>query len=256
MNHAQLANTLFDCLCSSTPIEPLKEADSSMDIDDAYKISSELLKLRVKNGERVIGKKIGVTSSPVQEMLGVFQPDYGFLTDAMLLPNGVAKIEDLIAPRAEAEIAFTLKKNLKGPGVTADDVIEATDYVESAIEIVDSRIKDWRITIQDTIADNASCGLFVLSSQKVSVDSVNLPEVQVDFYKNGELISQGSGEAVMGNPAEAVAWLANTLGERGVSLNAGEVVLSGSMIPLAPAVKGDVFEMKISELGSCTATFE
>jgi len=157
--HTEIARQLFDALTEGRPIAPLTTAYPDMTIDDAYQISLAFLDLRTKeNGEAVIGKKIGVTSKPVQDMLGVFQPDFGFLTDAMYAPNGKVHVDLHIAPKAEAEIAFKLKKNLKGPGVTGQDVIDATEYVQPCFEIVDSRIKDWKIKIQDTVADNASCG--------------------------------------------------------------------------------------------------
>lgn len=161
----------------------------------------------------------------------------------------------MIAPRAEAEIAFVLKESLNGPGVTAADVMAATDYIAPCFEIVDSRIRDWKIGIIDTVADNASCGVFVVGEAKADPRAHDLPGLHVTVTKNGAPLSEGYGSAVQGDPAQAVAWLANTLGAYGVTLDAGDVILSGSLVPLEPAVKGDVFEMTLHGIGTCTARF-
>jgi len=255
MNHSKLAEELFDCLNVVKSVEPLTTRFPNISIDDAYQISLELMALREAAGEKIIGKKIGVTSKGVQDMLGVYQPDYGFLTNKMLCESQKVITSKLILPRAEAEIAFKLNQTLTGPNVTAEDVLNATEYVTPAIEVVDSRIKDWEIKIEDTIADNASCGLFVVGKEQVDPHTLDLEELEVTFAKNGETESIGKGSEVMGNPLNAVAWLANKLGEAGVSLNAGEIILSGSMVPLAPAIKGDTFTMYIEGLGSCTVVF-
>ena len=169
-------------------------------------------------------------------MLGVFQPDFGFLTDAMLAHDGRVHMDEHIAPRAEAELAFTLKRSLKGPGVTGQDVLDATEYVQACFEIVDSRIKDWAIKIGDTIADNASCGVFLLGAEKVAPGHLDLAGLEVVVEKNGVEVSRGKGSAVQGAPENAVAWLANTLGEYGIPFEAGEIILSGSLVPLEPVV--------------------
>jgi len=210
-----------------------------------------------KDGEKVVGKKIGVTSKPGQDMLGVFQPDFGFLTDVMEYPNGaeVSIKKVMIQPRAEAEIAFKLKADLVGPGVTEADVLAATDYIAPCFEIVDSRITDWKIKIQDTVADNASCGVYVLGNAQAKADEHDLPNLQVVVKKNGEFLSEGVGSAVQGNPLTAVAWLANTLGEFGIPFKAGEVILSGSLVPLEPVIAGDLMEMELEGIGSCSIKF-
>jgi len=234
--YQEIARELFAALMSGHAVAPLSERFSNMSIDDAYQVSLAFLEMRqVENGEHVIGKKIGVTSKPVQDMLGVFQPDFGFLTDAMLAVDGKVNMDAHIAPRAEAEIAFKLKKGLKGPGVTAQDVIEATEYVQPCFEIVDSRVKDWKIKITDTVADNASCGVFVLGEKKgekkVDPKGLDLAALEVVVEKNGQEISRGKGSAVQGAPENAVAWLANTLGEYDIPFKAGEIILSGSLVP-------------------------
>lgn len=247
---------LYRALRGRHTVQPLSERDRSLTIDDAYAISLDFLARRLADGERVVGKKIGVTSKAVQDMLGVHQPDFGFLTDWMHVGDAI-DIEQrrLIAPRAEAEIAFILRHCLTGPGVTAEQVIAATDAIVPCFEVVDSRIRDWEIGIVDTVADNASCGVFVLGAARADPRAHDLPRLRVTVTKNGQPLSEGLGSAVQGDPAQAVAWLANTLGQYGVTLDAGDVILSGSLVPLEPAVAGDVFEMELHGVGTCTARF-
>ena len=247
---------LYRALRERRTVAPLIARDPSLTIDDAYAISLNALARRLADGERVVGKKIGVTSKAVQDMLGVHQPDFGFLTDRMWIEGDIdIDALGLIAPRAEAEIAFLLKAPLAGPGVTAADVIAATASIAPCFEIVDSRIADWKIGIVDTVADNASCGVFVVGEARADVTAHDLPALRVTVTKNGEPLSEGVGAAVQGSPAQAVAWLANTLGAHGVTLDAGDVILSGSLVPLAPAVRGDVFEMMLHGIGGATARF-
>ncbi len=259
--NAQLSDELYAALRERRTIAPLIERHPELTIDDAYAISLGALARRTADGERVVGKKIGVTSKAVQDMLGVHQPDFGFLTDRMWI-EGTIDIEKtgLIQPRAEAEIAFVLKSPLAGPGVTAADVIAATDYVAPCFEIVDSRISDWKIGIVDTVADNASCGVFVIGEARLDPAGLDLPNLHVAVIKNGRPLSEGYGRAVQGDPAQAVAWLANTLGACGVTLDTGDVILSGSLVPLEPARKGDNFEMILGDghrtVGQCIARFE
>ncbi|MCB2087495.1 MAG: 2-oxopent-4-enoate hydratase, partial [Sphingomonadaceae bacterium] len=204
---------LYDALRQREVIAPLVEQDSALTIDDAYAISLDFLVRRQQDGERVVGKKIGVTSKAVQDMLGVHQPDFGFLTDWMHVHGDIdVDAMGLIAPRAEAEIAFILKDSLNGPGITPQDVIAATESIAPCFEIVDSRIRDWNISIVDTVADNASCGVFLLGEARADPRAHDLPGLHVTVTKNGAPLSEGYGHAVQGDPAMAVAWLANTLG--------------------------------------------
>ena len=247
---------LFTALREGRTLAPFSADDAGLTIDDAYAISLDFLSRRCAQGEKVVGKKIGVTSKAVQDMLGVHQPDFGFLTDWMQVEGDIdVAARKLIQPRAEAEIAFILSKGLKGPGVTPQQVIDATQAIAPCFEIVDSRIDDWKIGIVDTVADNASCGVFVLGDARVDPRDHALPELKVTVRKNGVQISEGMGAAVQGDPAQAVAWLANTLGEYGVTLDAGDIILSGSLVPLEPAVAGDIFEMELHGVGGCTARF-
>ncbi len=253
----QLGDELYDALCSQTTLAPLIEREPDISIADAYHISQRMVQRRVAAGEKIVGKKIGVTSAPVQEMLGVFQPDFGFLTDGMVFEDGadISIAKHLIQPRAEGEIAFRLKADLAGPGVTAQNVLDATETIMPCFEIVDSRIRDWNIKIEDTVADNASCGVFVLGRNEVDPRDYDLPNLHMKVYKNGELHSEGLASAVQGNPLTAVAWLANTLGEFGIPFKAGEVILSGSLVPLIPVVAGDRMSLEIEGIGGCSCNF-
>ena len=254
----RLGDELYDALRLRRTLVPLTDRHPDIAIDDAYHISLHMLSRREADGEKVVGKKIGVTSKPVQDMLNVHQPDFGFLTDTMHYPDGatIALTEaGLMQPRAEGEIAFMLKADLCGPGVTKDDVLAATAWVAPCFEIVDSRIDDWKIKIQDTVADNASCGVFVVGAQHTDPAGLDLATVRMRMTRNGEPAGEGLGSAVQGHPAEAVAWLANTLGAFGIPFRAGELILSGSLAPLIPARAGDRFEMEIDGLGSCSIAF-
>lgn len=255
---AQLGDELFAALRERRTLAPLSARYAEITVEDAYRISLHMLRRREADGERVIGKKIGVTSRAVQEMLGVFQPDFGFLTDAMRYADGASisfARANLIQPRAEGEIAFMLKADLCGPGVTREDVLDATDWVAPCFEIVDSRIADWEVRIEDTVADNASCGVFVVGAQQVDPRALDLAAVRMEMRKNDDLCGSGLGSAVQGHPAEAVAWLANTLGAYGIPFKAGETILSGSLAQLVPAAAGDRFTMEIEGMGGCSIAF-
>ena len=253
----QFGDELYEAMVKREAVSPLTSRGEDISIEDAYHISLRMLERRQQAGARVIGKKIGVTSKAVQNMLNVHQPDFGYLTDDMVFNSGeVMPISDrLIAPRAEGEIAFILKKNLNGPGITNADVLAATECVMPCFEIVDSRIQDWQIAIQDTIADNASCGLFVLGDQAVSPRKVDLVTCGMVVEKNGSVISAGAGAAALGSPVNCVTWLANTLGEFGIPLKAGEVILSGSLVPLEPVKAGDYMRVEIGGIGSASVRF-
>nr|AZI70982.1 2-oxopent-4-enoate hydratase [Marinobacter maroccanus] len=252
-----LGDELYQAMLNREPVEPLTGRGEDISIDDAYHISLRMLERRLADGASIIGKKIGVTSKAVQNMLNVHRPDFGYLTDDMVFNSGeVMPISDrLIAPRAEGEIAFVLKKDLTGPGVTNADVLAATECVMPCFEIVDSRIRDWKIAIQDTVADNASCGLFVLGDHAVSPRKVDLVTCGMTVEKNGSVISVGAGAAALGSPVNCVTWLANTLGEFGIALKAGEVILSGSLVPLEPVKAGDYMRVDIGGIGSASVRF-
>ncbi|MDR2188626.1 MAG: 2-oxopent-4-enoate hydratase [Azonexus sp.] len=247
---------LYEAWLTRRTVPPLLEREPEMTLDDAYGIQLRMIERRVAAGESIVGKKIGVTSKPVQEFLGVFQPDFGQLTSGMVYQEGeTIDLGKLIQPKAEAELAFVLKDDLIGPGITAMDVIRATDYVAPCFEIVDSRITDWRIKIQDTVADNASCGVYVIGQTRGDPRRIDITLAGMVLEKNGELFSTGVGAAVQGSPANAVAWLANTLGRQGIPFRAGEVILSGSQSALVPVADGDELVCAVGGLGCCRVRF-
>ncbi|MES9878722.1 MAG: fumarylacetoacetate hydrolase family protein [Candidatus Sedimenticola sp. 1PA] len=253
------ADELYGALRQQEMLDPLTDREPEMTIEDAYAVSSALLQKRIDlDGEKVIGKKIGVTSKAVQNMLKVGQPDFGYLTDAMVVNEGepLSLTEKMIQPRAEGEIAFVLKKDLMGPGITATDVLRATDFVVPCFEIVDSRIRDWNIKIQDTVADNASCGYFLLGQNAADPRKLDLSTCGMVLELNGHLCSTGAGAAALdSSPVSCVVWLANTLGRLGTPLKAGEVILSGSLVPLQPVKPGDYMSVFIGGLGRTSVRF-
>ena len=251
---AVFANELFEAERSRKAITQLTEK-ADISIDDAYAIQLENVRKVLEMGHTISGKKIGLTSEGIQKQLGVNEPDYGHLFAAMDCADGNVKTDALIQPKIEGELAFVLKADLSGGEVTAKDVREATDYVQAAFEIVDSRVADWKIKLQDTVADNASSGRYVLGGKKLHIDEVDLPSVEMKLYKNGEMIAEGTGAAVLGDPCIAVAWLANRLWGYGVTLKKGEVILSGAFSAAPAAEKGDVFEAEFSSFGKVSAAF-
>ena len=247
---------LYAAFLARRTVAPLLEREPAMTVEDAYRIQERMVSRRVRAGETIVGKKIGVTSKAMQNLVGVDQPDFGQLTSAMAYSEGQdVPLGGLIQPRAEAEVAFVLKHDLNGPGITATDVIRATDYVVPCFEIVDSRITDWKIKIQDTIADNASCGVYLIGKTKKKPTELDLNLAGMVVERNGELFSTAAGAAVQGGPVNAVVWLANTLGSLGLPFKAGEVILSGSQSILAPAVAGDTLRCIVGGLGACEIHF-
>jgi 2-oxopent-4-enoate/cis-2-oxohex-4-enoate hydratase len=247
---------LYTALLERKAVDPLTDREPSITIEDAYQIQLRMIQRRLDAGETIVGKKIGVTSKVVMDMLKVNQPDFGQMTSGMVFNEGDAiRADSMIAPKAEAEVAFVLKSDLMGPGVTAADVLRATDFVVPCFEIVDSRIRDWKIKIQDTVADNASCGVLTLGGVRRSPRQLDLALAGMVLEKNGEVISTSTGAAVQGSPANAVAWLANTLGRLGIGLKAGEVILSGSQSPLVPVKAGDNLRCDVGGLGGTSVRF-
>ena len=250
------AEALHRALLTREPVAPLTDAAPGMSLDDAYAIQLGIVRRRVDAGEHVVGKKIGVTSRVVMDMLGVDQPDFGHLLSGMVFNEGEPlRIGAFIAPRAESELAFVLARDLDGPGVTAADVIRATDFVVPCFEIVDSRIRDWKIRIQDTVADNASCGALALGGCRRSLREFDAALAGMVLEKNGAVVSTSAGACVQGSPVNAVAWLANTLDRLGLGLKAGDVILSGSQSPLVPVVAGDSLYCSVGGLGGTSVRF-
>ncbi|GAA4573401.1 2-keto-4-pentenoate hydratase [Micromonospora coerulea] len=227
------------------------------DVESAYQVQQRQAQARWDRGERRVGAKIGLTSRAVQENFGVYQPDFGVLTDVMAVGDGVeVAIGRLLQPRVEAEIAFVLGADLAEERITTVDLIRAVDHVLPAIEIVDSRIAGWDISIVDTVADNASSGLFVLGTTPRRLADVDLRLCGMVLEHAGEPVSVGAGAACLGNPLHALEWLAGTLARAGDPLRAGDVVLSGALGPMVPVTPGAAYEARISGLGSVRVSFE
>ncbi|MBD8003738.1 2-keto-4-pentenoate hydratase [Bacillus norwichensis] len=252
----KLADYLWDAEQTGQGVQALTKIQPELSIREAYQVQMHNIDKKVKDGQKIIGKKIGLTSLAMQKLLGVDQPDYGHLLDEMLVENGdEIPFSRVMQPKVEGEIAFVLKEDLVGPTVSTEDVLRATDYILPSIEIVDSRVKDWKIKLPDTIADNASCGLYVLGGQAIQVSDVDLLKVGMVLKRNGEIVNTGVGAAALGNPAYAVAWLANKLHEFGIVLKAGEVILSGALSAAVDAQPGDTFSIEIDQLGEVNVKF-
>lgn len=252
----KFADHLAQATIQRQGVAPLTAIDPDLTIDEAYQVQLVTINRMVEEGQRIVGKKIGLTSLAMQKLLGVDQPDYGHLMDSMVVENGgTISFNRVLQPKVEAEIAFILKKDLVGPRVTVTDVLQATDYVVPALEIVDSRVADWKIKLQDTVADNASSGLYLLGGKPLKVDQLDLAQVGVVLYKNGEIMNTGVGAAALGHPAICVAWLANKLHEFGITLKAGEVILSGALSAAVNAEPGDYFQARFAHLGEVGVRF-
>ncbi len=256
MNYRDIAEMLAKAENERKPLEQLTATYPGLTIQDAYKIQLEGIAMKLTQGRKIIGKKIGLTSKGMQKLLGVNEPDYGHLLDNMLILEGEAcRREELLLPKVEGELAFILKDKLKGPGITIADVLRATAGVMPAFEIVDSRIRDWKIKLPDTIADNASSARLVLGSRLVPVQDLDLRLIGMVLEKNGEMVSSGAGAEVWGHPAASVAWLTNKLAEFDIALEAGEIILSGAVTAAETAAAGDVFTLSFDGLGSLNLRF-
>lgn len=239
-------------------VAPLTQHEPQLEVEDAYAIQLYNIDQRLTDTNKIVGKKVGLTSLAMQESLGVDEPDYGhLLTDMVIDPDHpVLDYKDVLQPRVEGELAFILKEDLVGPNVTVEEVLEATESIVAAIEVVDSRIKDWKITLEDTVSDNGSSAYYVLGDQFLKPDEAKRIEVEMQLFKNGELINEGDGSAVLGDPAYCVAWLANKLHEFDITLKAGEVILAGALSAAIPAEPGDTFTCKFTEgFGEVSVTF-
>jgi 2-keto-4-pentenoate hydratase len=246
----EAADLLYAAQSERAPISPLTERFPGLDVVGAYAIQRVNLSRRLRDGHTLVAHKIGLTSQPMQTLLGVDEPDFGYILDDMVLTNGEAVAASrFCAPRVEPEVAFLLRKPLHGPGVTLDDVYAATEAVAPALEIVDSRIADWKLTLPDTIADNASSGAVVLGDW-VPYGGLDLGNAVASLWLNRTEIDTGLGAAVMGDPAAAVAWLANALAAFGTEILAGQFIMSGSFTTAAFVRAGDYAATTISGLGT------
>ncbi len=247
------AQALLRARDTGVPIDPFTQAQPDLGMADGYAIQTHLVRSLLERGESIVGYKLGLTSRPMQELLGVDSPDFGPVFASGVFGDGaVLPADGFIAPRVEAEIAVVLECDLSGPGCTAADALTATRGLVAAVEIVDSRIVDWRIRLADTVADLASAGAIALSSLVVPVEGFDPRLLGMVFTRNGELVASGAGAAALGDPMAAVAWLANTLGPMGVVLPAGSVVMTGALHAMVPISPGDVFRAEFDRLGPIT----
>jgi 2-keto-4-pentenoate hydratase len=252
----EAADLLYAAQTGRTPISPLTERFPSLDVNGAYAIQRANLSRRLRDGHTLVAHKIGLTSESMQTLLGVDEPDFGYILDDMVLANGAAVAATrFCAPRVEPEVAFLLREPLHGPGVTVGDVYAATDAVAPALEIVDSRIADWKLTLADTVADNASSGAVVLGDWVPLHGEIDLSGARASLWLNGTEIDSGLGSAVMGDPAAAAAWLANALAGFGTEILAGQFIMSGSFTTAAFIRPGDVAATAISGLGAVSVNF-
>ncbi|CDR04919.1 2-keto-4-pentenoate hydratase [Streptomyces iranensis] len=235
---------------------PVRTLLDDGDIEAAYAVQRLNLRREQATGRRIAGRKIGLTSPAVQRQLGVDQPDFGALFADLAVPEGgEVPAGRLLQPKVEAEVALVLGSDLPHRPCTVVDLLRATDFALPALEIVDSRVRDWDISIVDTVADNASCGLYVLGASPVPLSGLNLRSVQMTMTRNGEMASHGTGADCLGGPLNAAVWLASALAERGDPLRAGDLVLTGALGPMVPAAPGDVFHARISNLGAVGVGF-
>ena len=260
----QAAASLVVARRERRPVPPLHETYPGLDVDGAYAVQSTAAGVREQEeGDEVVGHKVGLTSRAMQEMLGVDTPDFGRLWASETVrdadpTSGATPVLDAgryVAPRIEPEIAFVLSRRLSGPGVTVADVLAATDHVVASLEVIDSRVVDWRIALVDTVADEASGAGAVLGGPPRAPGEVDLPAVEVALSVDGQVVETGRGDAVLGHPAAAVAWLANTLGERGVALEAGHLVLPGSCTRAVPVAAGSTVRADFRGLGAVEVRF-
>lgn len=246
----QAADALWQAEQTKVAIAPLTETFREIDIVDAYEIQLINVRRRMQMGERVAGHKVGLSAKIMQKMVGVSEPDYGHLMASMFAYEGsIIPYTTFLQPRAEVEVAFVLKERLAGPGVTAAQVVKATDYLLPSIEIVDSRVADWKIKVQDTVSDNASCGAVVLGGRPTPIADVDPALIGALLRKNGEIVATGCSGAVLGNPVNAVAWYANKAAEFGVVLEPGDVIMPGSCTAMVPIAPGDVIRAEFDVLG-------
>lgn len=251
-----LALALLRAERERAPIQPLSEVYPALNPAQSYAIQTAWLQQKQAEGARVIGHKIGLTSKAMQQQLGVDQPDYGYLLDTMAVVSGSAlEAGEFIQARIEPEIAFWLAEDVRGPGVSVEQVLAATRGVSAALELVDSRVANWRIKLVDTIADNASSARMIVSEQVFPIAGLDLAQIETVLSRSGEPVGTGAGAAVLGHPAAAVAWLANKLAEFDVALLAGQVVLPGAMCAAVSIAPRDTFRATFSVLGDVSVSF-
>jgi 2-keto-4-pentenoate hydratase len=252
----QAARRLQAAAASGRPCAPVRDLIASADVRAAYAVQSAVVEARLEAGASVVGRKIGLTSEAVQRQLGVDQPDFGVLFADMEVPDGgVAPMGRLLQPKVEAEIAFGLAADLTEGDLSRDQVANAVAWAAASLEIVDSRVRGWDISFADTVADNASSGLFVIGDRRVGLATVDPKAVEMAMCVNGVEVSTGRGSATLGDPLLALAWLARKARDLEDPLRAGQVVLSGALGPMVAVRAGDVVSARISTLGEVSVTF-
>jgi 2-keto-4-pentenoate hydratase len=252
----RLATRLLAAEAACTPMDPIAAELDARDVASAYAVQSEVTKRGIAAGRRFVGRKIGLTSKAVQQQLGVDQPDYGVLfADMEIATGGEVRISSLIQPRIEAEIAIVLDRDLPEHDITMSEIMRAVGYVVPALEIVDSRIRDWKITILDTVADNGSSARFVLGAAPKRLTDVDLEACGMAMTRNGTVVSVGSGAACLGHPLKAALWLARAMSAAGQPLRAGNVVLTGALGPVSPASSNEFYEARIAGLSPVNVRF-
>ncbi|MBC2643027.1 MULTISPECIES: 2-keto-4-pentenoate hydratase [unclassified Rhodococcus (in: high G+C Gram-positive bacteria)] len=239
------------------PIDPLTTVFPDIDVVDAYEIALLNIRARLAAGETVYGHKVGLSSEVMQKMMGVDEPDYGHLLSSMVHAEGTPiDTAQFCYPRIEVEIGYVLGETLPGEGCTDADVLAATEYIVPSIELIDSRITDWKIGLADTIADNASSAGVILGAGRVEPSNVDIGGISAMLFRGDEQIARGEASAVLGNPTKAVAWLARKVASFGVRLEAGHVILPGSCTRAIDARPGDVFRADFSDIGSVSVEFK
>jgi 2-keto-4-pentenoate hydratase len=247
----EIAERLRTAEADRAPIAPLRETCPAADVVDAYEIQLTNIRRRLAAGATIHGHKVGLSSVAMQQMMGVDEPDYGHLLSDMALSADVpVSVARFCMPRVEVEVGFVLGDTLPGADCTEDDVLAATEYVVASIELIDSRIRDWRIGIVDTIADNASSAGYVLGADRVKPDELDLRGIEARLLCNGTEVASGRSDAVLGNPVTAVAWLARKVASFGVTLEAGHVILPGSVLRAIDVRAGDEFLAEFDGLGT------
>ncbi len=253
---AELAHRLIAAEQRCVPIEPITSLYPDLREADAYRVQMAVVAIKVERGDRAVGRKVGATNQAIQQLLRIDEPIYGTLLESNRVANGeTISLSRLIHPRVECEIAFLLGEDVVGPDIAVTDVLAATQAVLASLEINDPRTSEWKIGSREAIADNGVAARFVLGERQLSVVGLDLPNTTVVLKKNGEEVASATGAAVLGDPARAVAWLANRLTEHRQRLKAGDIVLPGSMTPIYPIGAGDRVEAEFDVLGSVSVHF-
>lgn len=255
MDVKELGSEIYESEKERKPIEALTGRHPELTEQEAYGVQLAYVEKRLNDGAEIAGKKIGLTSEAMQKMLGVDKPDYGHIFDDMIYDSTISR-DDFIWPRVEFEIGFKLKEDIDGGDITVERVAQAIDYVMPVAEVIDSRIRDWKIKFEDTVSDNGSSAGMILGEGRKKLHEIDLPEIKMEVFKNDEKLDEGYGSAVLGNPLEAVVWLAESLHEYGIGLKKGEVILAGALTKALDVEKGDQFKAVFENLGEVSVTVE